>query len=245
MSVDDLRASCDRNLEMILWPLINPAPVDLRPPRETGRRRARQRAPLSEVMAAYRVGFRFVWETLVVEAHERGRTSSEALVAAASALWVSHDEYTDAMATAYRETLTADLRHDERERTAMVEALLDGTVPGSSSIWEIAELLRLPASPDYVVVAAEVSDLAREALAGGRGPIDPQGHRFRLAASPGDAGRNRLPEDSGEARRPGRDPARDRTPDGSGSARRIPPWSTLPAHSGWPGWPWPRRARAP
>jgi hypothetical protein len=156
---------------MILWPLVNPTPVDLRPPQETGRRRARQRAPLPEVMAAYRVGFRFVWETLVARAHERGRTSSEALVAAASALWVGNDEYTDAMATSYRETLTADLRHDERERTAMVEALLDGGVPGSSSTWEIADLLRLPPSPDYVVVAAEVTDLAREALPGVEGRL--------------------------------------------------------------------------
>jgi hypothetical protein len=166
VNLDDLRASCDRNLEMILWPLVNPVPVDLRPPQETGRRRARQRAPLPEVMAAYRVGFRFVWETLVAEAEARGRTSSAALVAAASALWVGNDEYTDAMATTYRETLTADLRHDERERTALVEALLDGTVPGSSSTWEIADLLRLPPSPDYVVVAAEVSGLGREALPG-------------------------------------------------------------------------------
>jgi hypothetical protein len=171
VSLDDLRASCDRNLEMILWPLVNPAPVDLRPPQETGRRRARQRAPLPEVMAAYRVGFRFVWETLVVEAQERGRTSSEALVAAASALWVGNDEYTDAMATSYRETLTADLRHDERERTAMVEALLDGAIPGSSSTWEIADLLRLPPSPDYAVVAAEVTDLARDALPGVEGRL--------------------------------------------------------------------------
>jgi hypothetical protein len=166
VSIDDLHASCDRNFEVILWPLVNPGPVDLRPPQETGRRRARQRAPLPDVMAAYRVGFRFVWETLVEEARQRGRTSSDALVAAASALWVSNDEYTDAMATAYRETLTADLRHDERERTAMVEALLDGNLSGSSSTWEIAELLRLPASPAYVVVAAEVPDLAREALPG-------------------------------------------------------------------------------
>jgi len=166
VSVDDLRVSCDQNFEMIVWPLINVAPVDLRPPRETGRRRARQRAPLSDVMAAYRVGFRFVWETLVDEAQHRGPTSSDALVAAASALWASHDDSTDAMAAAYRETLTADLRHDERERTAMVEALLDGNMSSAASIWEVAELLRLPVSPAYVVVAAEVPDLAREALPG-------------------------------------------------------------------------------
>jgi hypothetical protein len=171
VDVDDLRGSCDRNFEMILWPMINPGPVDLRPPRETGRRRARQRAPLAEVMAAYRVGFRFVWETLVAEAHQRGRTSSEALVAAASALWVSNDYYTDAMATAYRETLAADLRHDERERSAMVQALLDGNVSSESSTWEIAELLRLPVSPAYAVVAAEVPDLAREALPGIEGRL--------------------------------------------------------------------------
>ncbi len=27
VSLDDLQASCDRNFEMILWPLINPAPL--------------------------------------------------------------------------------------------------------------------------------------------------------------------------------------------------------------------------
>ena len=155
-------------------------------------------------MAAYRVGFRFVWETLVVEAHERGRTSSEALVAAASALWIGNDEYTDAMANAYRETLTADLRHDERQRTAMVEALLDGTVSGSSSTWEIADLLKLPVSPDYVVVAAEVSDLAREGLPGVEGRLIRRdiASAWQLAAR--DADRNRVLKESGEARRPGR-----------------------------------------
>lgn len=113
-----------------------------------------------------------MWETLVTEAHQRGRTSSEALVAAASALWIGQDEYTDAMAVAYRQTRTADLRHDERERTAMVEALLDGNPPGGSSIGQLADLLRLPASPAYVVVAAEVLDLAREALPGVEPPKD-------------------------------------------------------------------------
>jgi hypothetical protein len=42
-------------------------------------------------MAVYRVGFRFVWETLVVEAHQRRSTWREALVAAASAHWAGND----------------------------------------------------------------------------------------------------------------------------------------------------------
>jgi sugar diacid utilization regulator len=70
------------------------------------------------------------------------------------------------MTSSYRETLTSELRHDERERTAMVEALLDGNLAGATSIWEVADLLRLPASASYVVIAAEVPDLAREALPG-------------------------------------------------------------------------------
>ncbi len=57
------------------------------------------------------------------------------------------DEYTDATAVADRATLTADGRHGDRVPTAMVEALLDGNISGGSSIWELAEVLRLQASP--------------------------------------------------------------------------------------------------
>jgi hypothetical protein len=161
---EDLRASCERNLEFILWPLVSGERADSRPPRETGRRRATQRAPLAEVLAAYRVGFRYMWEAMVGEAQTRGRASSDALVAAASALWALQDEYSQAVSDSYRETLAAEIRHDERERAALVESLMEGNLAGPTTVWEAAELLRLPTHANYVVVAAEVPHLAREAL---------------------------------------------------------------------------------
>jgi hypothetical protein len=160
----ELRSSCERNLEFILWPLATGERADSRPPRETGRRRAAQRAPLPELLAAYRVGFRYVWEALVAEAQPRGRALSDALVGAASALWAVQDEYSQAVSDSYRQAVAAEVRHDERERAALVESLLEGHLAHLTTVWEVAELLRLPASGTYVVIAAEVPTVAREAL---------------------------------------------------------------------------------
>jgi hypothetical protein len=162
----DLWASCDTNVRDILAPLITGRPVDLTSPCETGTRRAAQHAPLPAVMAAYRIGFRHLWEAMVTYARRRGLASSDALVGAASTLWAAHDTYTDAMTTAYRDAMTTEMIRNERERSALVDALLDGRLSDMTDIWDAAELLRLPSKGTYVVIAAEVPQIAHEALPG-------------------------------------------------------------------------------
>jgi GGDEF-like domain len=162
----DLWASCDTNVRDILGPLITGRPVDLTSPCETGTRRAAQHAPLPAVMAAYRIGFRHLWEAMVTYARRRGLASSDALVGAASTLWAAHDTYTDTMTTAYRDAMTTEMIRNERERSALVDALLDGRLSDMTDIWDAAELLRLPSKGTYVVIAAEVPQIAHEALPG-------------------------------------------------------------------------------
>jgi sugar diacid utilization regulator len=53
---------------------------------------------------------------------------------------------------------------DERERSALVAALLDGRLLEDTTVWDIVNLLRFPRSGPFVVVAAESPQLAQEAL---------------------------------------------------------------------------------
>ncbi len=68
------------------------------------------------------------------------------------------------MSTAYRQQLTTQILEREEERSALVEALLSGRMTGRHSLWEAADLLRLPTSGPYVVVAAELPAIGRLGL---------------------------------------------------------------------------------
>lgn len=138
--------------------------ADVSAAQETGRRRAEQGVPLPYVMAAFRVGFSRIWKRLVDQARLQGRVSSDVLVDAASDIWAVHDTFAEAMASAYRDAAMAQVLRDERERSALVAALLEGRLLEDVTVWDIADLLRLPRQGPFVVVAAESPQLAQEAL---------------------------------------------------------------------------------
>lgn len=162
---DDLRGSCAANVEFMLGS-IGGAEFDPAAARATGKRRAEQGVPLPEIMAAYRVGSHYLWDALVAEATTTGAASNEALVRAASRVWAMQSVYTDAMMSAYRDVLAQQMLAQEEERSALVEALLEGRIRDGSTVWELAGLLRLPHQGPYVVVAAEVPVLGRQAFPG-------------------------------------------------------------------------------
>ena len=68
------------------------------------------------------------------------------------------------LATAYRDALTEQLLCQDQERSALVEALLEGRIADTATVWEAADLLGLPYQGVFVVVAAEVPAVARHAL---------------------------------------------------------------------------------
>lgn len=172
---DDLHTSCRNHLEFVFGQLTQPGPVDLTVPRATGQRRADQGAPLAAIMDAYRIGSRFIWDSVVEEASRSGHGSSEALVRAASDIWALTDAYTDAMISAYRDAIAQQMLRRQQERSAFVEALLSGRITDTTTLWEAANVLRLPHHGPLVVVAAEVPELGREALPGVENRLTAQG----------------------------------------------------------------------
>jgi hypothetical protein len=131
---------------------------------DTGRRRADDNVPLPIVLAGYRVGVRFLWETFASEAAGTGLVSSAALVRAASVIWAIQDEITETMISGYRDATTERLLAREHERSALVEALLAGMTIDTAALWAAADVLRVPRRGPFVVVAAEVPEVGRQSL---------------------------------------------------------------------------------
>ena len=162
--IDDLHQSLQDNLTFMFSRLGCARSHDLAAPRRTGRRRAGQGAPLAAVLSSLQVGFRFIWDTLVAEAHETRIVSDAELVDLASEVWMLNTEFSTELATAYRDARTELVLRQDQERSALVEALLEGRIADTATVWEAADLLRLPYQGVLVVVAAEVPAVARHAL---------------------------------------------------------------------------------
>lgn len=159
----DLRASCRDNLRFMFQHLVEGDVLDLSQPRRIGRRRAEQGLPLATVQNAYRVGFGFLWESVVTQAQRSGALDDAALVRLATRVWGLSDRYTAAVSTAYRDTLAEHMIVRDQERSALVEAVLEGRL-AETTLWEAAELLSLPYQGSLTVVAAEALTLARAVL---------------------------------------------------------------------------------
>jgi hypothetical protein len=161
---DDLRKDCYAQLSAILPTLGGSLAADTAYARQSGRQRATDGVPLPKVMDSYRVSGRFIWETLVAEAERTGAMDSAALVRAASKIWLILDSFTQAMTTAYRDVVTERIVAHEHERSALVAALLDGRITDDQTLWESAEALGISRRGPFVVVAAELAHVGRQAL---------------------------------------------------------------------------------
>lgn len=163
---DDLRESCRHNIDYVFRRLAGHGPHRVTAPRDTGRRRAEQGVPLAAAQSAFRIGFAFMWGTLVAEARRSHVVPDTQLVDLASDLWSICEIYTGEMSSAYRGAVAERVLRREQERSTLVGALLDGRLAGVTTAWEAAELLGLPFHGSLVVVAAETTELARQALPG-------------------------------------------------------------------------------
>ncbi|MDT5096772.1 MAG: hypothetical protein QOC76_509 [Mycobacterium sp.] len=163
---DDLLDSCTENLRFALKSLEDGVAFDTSPAVATGCRRAAAGIPLPAVMDAYRVASYRLWDAVVDVATEKRGVSRDMVIQATRRIWRFQNLYTDAMASAYRQQNMHQVLDDEAERAALTEALLDGRTITDYSVWEVAQLLRLPLSGPYVVIAAECPALGKQALPG-------------------------------------------------------------------------------
>jgi hypothetical protein len=158
----ELSRTCLEYIRLVFEPMGRESAAESPRLREGGRRRAQVGVPLTAVMEAYRVTARYLWGELA-ETAARNAVSAEVALRAASELWRALDIYTRQMSEGYREELTAQLLSREQERSAVVQALLEGCL-ADTNLWEAADLLRLPQKGPYVVVAASAPDVAKHAL---------------------------------------------------------------------------------
>ena len=159
----EVRASCEANLTFVFHSLSGHANIDVSPAEAAGTARALAGVPLPAVMTAYRIGFRFMWEETLAAARA-ARIPTESILEATARVFLAQDTFTQAMASAYRQQLTAQILEQEEERSALVEALLSRRITDSQSLWEAADLLRLPTTGPYVVVAAELPAIGKLGL---------------------------------------------------------------------------------
>jgi sugar diacid utilization regulator len=160
---DEVAASCAANLTFVFHALSGHGDVDVSPAENVGTARALIGLPLPAVMTAYRIGFRFMWEQTLAGGRAAG-IPTESILDATARVFLAQDTFTQAMASAYRQQLTQQILEQEEERSALVEALLSRRITDSQSLWEAADLLRLPTTGPYVVVAAELPAIGKLGL---------------------------------------------------------------------------------
>jgi hypothetical protein len=162
--VDDLYESCRANLEFMFRQLGHEEVLDLDAPRRTGRRRAEQGVPLAMVQSAFRNSFAEMWEMIVAQARLTPQVADADLVQMAGDVWTIHDRFTTAMMDAFSQTMTMLMLRRDQERSALVEAVLQGGSGDTKTIIDAANLLALPYKGVFAVVVADVPGLARHAL---------------------------------------------------------------------------------
>jgi hypothetical protein len=159
---EELRRTCLDNIGFVFGPMGREPALSSPESRENGRRRARAGVPLPAVMAAYRVAARYLWDCLA-DAAARGAVPAGVTLRAASEMWLALDTFTQEMADGYREQITFQILSQEEERSAVVQALLEGRLD-EANLWEAADILRIPLRGSYVVIAAQVPGPGRHAL---------------------------------------------------------------------------------
>ncbi|WP_182378009.1 helix-turn-helix domain-containing protein [Nocardioides sp. WS12] len=160
LGFDEVVTSCTDNVRYILGKLAGDEAVNLDSPRMTGAARAEQGAPYAAVLQAFRLGGRFLWETLVERADPEAR---DVLLLAAADIWAVTDDLAASVTDAYRSALTDRARRDGQMRAVLVGSLLDGEGE-DAPIGETAGLLDLGRGGEYVVVSAESPTPGAEGL---------------------------------------------------------------------------------
>ena len=162
----DLRRSVARNLDVAVRTLEGAAQPDLTQATLTGEARARQGAPLPDLVRAYRIGLTEVWRVAVALLDEGRPGDLGVLVSVTTAIWALADDYAEALTTAYRGMSAELMIAHQAQRSAMVEALFAGGSATEGLLWDVARVLDLSVEGEFLVVAAETPTLGREPLEG-------------------------------------------------------------------------------
>jgi hypothetical protein len=161
----ELRRSVAEHYRVVFEGMVDPAlvgdaPADPAAPAPP----AAEGVPMSALFEAYQIFLSSVWEHLA-DVAEHDEVPPRTAVRAASELWRRLSGGTGVLSDGYRSQLEARIRSHEQRRSALVQALLEGRLP-EPRLGEAADMLRLPHSGPYVVIAARVAAAGEHGVAG-------------------------------------------------------------------------------
>jgi putative transposase len=126
--LSEVRPSAHRNVVRVLAALGGEHSGDVvEDERETGRRRALQGVPVSDVLAAYRNGIALLRDEFLRTAQAQA-ISAEAMLLGAQRIWQLGDEYGNEFLAGHREAELDLARREKRQRTSLLARLLEGTM---------------------------------------------------------------------------------------------------------------------
>ncbi|MFM9035269.1 MAG: PucR family transcriptional regulator [Mycobacterium sp.] len=163
---DELTADCRKTFRQIFEALNAATPYATERPTQIGEARARAGIPLPAMLESFGIAGRLARVEMADLETARPDLSREAFMRISERFWLAHDTYTHAMADAYRDTVSRKVLNQAAERAALAQALIEGRIVEQADLWEIAQMLKLPARGPYVAVAAECASLGRSALPG-------------------------------------------------------------------------------
>jgi hypothetical protein len=157
-------AMCRANIRSILAVMVDETQFDSAPATQIGVQRARITTALSSLMACDRIGFRHLWDVVANETASHPSINGDPLRSLTPRLHAAEELYMHAMVAGYRDELKRQVRGETPRRTVLIDSLLHGRILDDWSLWEVANLLRLPRQGPFVVVAADVPAVGTEAL---------------------------------------------------------------------------------
>jgi hypothetical protein len=161
---DVYEAMCRANIRSILAAMVDETQFDSAPATQIGVQRARTTTTLSSLMASDRIGFRLLWDVVAKETASHLSINGDPLRSLTPRLHAAEELYMDAMVAGYRDELKRQVRGETPRRTVLIDSLLHGRIRDDWSLWEVANLLRLPRQGPFVVIAADVPAVGTEAL---------------------------------------------------------------------------------
>jgi hypothetical protein len=162
-----VRADVEIHLGHIVRAFAGLEPLDFDHARELARRRAVEGVPVSAVLHAYRLGAQITWEFLSVHrTWDDHDFRVDQLLEAAAVLWALVNEFSEVISQVYDDTAAERFRRSERERTLLLDAILEGRTKDIPRMGEAARVLDLPEQAAFVVIDAENPATGSEGLTG-------------------------------------------------------------------------------
>ncbi len=142
------------------------------------RRAAADGVPVAAVLNVYRLGAQIIWERFVDRHRWReAEFDLDTVLEGSAVLWELVNSYSAAISQVYDDTAAERFRRSERERTLLIDGLLEGRLPDLPPMTDVARILDLPRRGTLVVVVAENPASGTEGLADIEGALRFEGAR--------------------------------------------------------------------